>query len=277
MPIGLDLPVGDLALLAASLAVAGLIAGLLAGIFGIGGGAIIVPVMYQALIGLGFDDSVSFHVALGTAIAVIVPTSIRSFAAHRARGAADMVLLRNWIVAVPAGAVAATVVAAFASGDQLKAIFAFIAFLIGLRFLLNREKWRLGEELPGIGGRSIAGILVGFFSTLMGVGGGVMSNTFMTVYGRSIHQAVATGAGVGVLVAIPGTLGYIAAGWGEAGLPPFSLGYVNMLGLALIMPLGTLVAPLGVRLAHALSRRQLEIAFGTFLILMAIRFTVSLF
>ena len=275
--MGLDLPVGDLAILAASLAVAGLIAGILAGIFGIGGGAIIVPVMYQALVALGFDDSVSFHVALGTAIAVIVPTAIRSFAAHRVRGAVDMALLRDWIVAVPAGAVTATVVAAYASGNQLKAIFAFVAFLIGLRFLFNRATWRLGTELPGLPARVAVGGLVGFFATLMGVGGGVMSNLFMTVYGRPIHQAVATGAGVGVLVAVPGTLGYMAAGWGAEGLPPFSLGYVNLLGLALIMPLGTLVAPLGVKLAHRLSRRHLEIAFGSFLILMSIRFTVSLF
>ena len=275
--MGLDLPAGDLAVLAASLAAAGLIAGILAGIFGIGGGAIIVPVMYQALVALGFDDSVSFHVALGTAISSIVPTAIRSFAAHRVRGAVDMALLRDWIVAVPAGAVAATIVAAYASGDQLKAIFAFVAFLIGLRFLFNRATWRLGTELPGLAARVAVGGFVGFFATLMGVGGGVMSNVFMTVYGRPIHQAVATGAGVGVLVAVPGTLGYIAAGWGTEGLPPFSLGYVNLLGLALIMPLGTLAAPLGVKLAHRLSRRHLEIAFGLFLILMAIRFTVSLF
>jgi uncharacterized membrane protein YfcA len=110
----------------------------------------------------------------------------------------------------------------------------------------------------------------------MGVGGGIMANTFMTLYGRPIHQAVATASGVGVLIAVPGTLGYIAAGWGAAGLPPFSLGYVNLLAVAIIMPLSFFMAPIGVRIAHALSKRQLELSFGTFLILMAARFGWSL-
>src|SRR5688500_7251318 len=265
-----------LAALVFALAVAGMVAGFLAGVFGIGGGGIVVPVMYQALGILGFSEAVTMHVALGSALAVIVPTSIRSFLAHKARGAVDMAMIRSWLIPVPVGVAAASLVAASVSGAGLRAIFAVIAFVVALRLIFNRASWRLGNEVPGGPIRAIVGAAIGFLSTLMGVGGGILSNTFMTVYGRPIHQAVATAAGVGILIAIPGTLGYIAAGWGAEGLPPFSVGYVNLLGVAIVMPLSLLMAPLGVRIAHALSKRQLEVGFGIFLLLMSARFAYSL-
>jgi len=261
-------PLAELIALAATLAVAGVVAGLLAGIFGVGGGGVIVPALYQALVVLGFPASVTMHVALGS--------SIRSFQAHRARGAVDIAILKGWLVPVPLGVLGASFVAGSVSGAELRGIFAAIAFLVGVRLLFNRESWRLGSQVPGEPIRAVVGAVIGFLSTLMGVGGGVMANTFMTVFGRPIHQAVATASGVGVLIAIPGTIGYIAAGWGTPGLPPFSLGYVNLLAVAIIMPLSFVMAPLGVRIAHALSKRQLEISFGLFLTLMAARFAWSL-
>jgi uncharacterized membrane protein YfcA len=266
----------DLLTLALALAATGLVAGLLAGIFGVGGGAVTVPVMYQALGALGFSEAVTMHVALGSSLAIIIPTSIRSFQAHRARSAVDMAILKSWLVPMPLGVFAASFVAASVGGAELRAIFAAIAFVIALRLLFNREAWRFGTEVPGGAIRAFVGAGVGFLSTLMGVGGGVLSNTFMTVYGRPIHQAVATASGVGVLIAVPGTLGYMAAGWGEPGLPPLSIGYVNLLGVAIVMPLSLLMAPFGVRIAHALSKRQLEVAFGLFLMLMSARFAYSL-
>jgi uncharacterized membrane protein YfcA len=252
------------------------VAGLLAGIFGIGGGGIIVPVLYQALVVLGFPSSVTMHVAVGSALAFIIPTSIRSYQAHKARGAVDMEILRSWVIAVPAGVVVASFIAALVSGAGMRAIFAAIAFVIAIRMLFNREAWRLPGDVPTGPIRWVAGFVIGMLSTLMGIGGGVMANTFMTVYGRSIHQAVATASGVGVLIAIPGTLGYVLAGWGVPGLPPFSLGYVNLLAVAIVMPLSYFMAPLGVRIAHTLSKRQLEVSFGVFLMVMSLRFFWSL-
>jgi len=266
----------ELAGLALALAATGLVAGLLAGIFGIGGGGVIVPVMYQALGILGFSEAVIMHVALGSALAIIVPTSIRSFLAHKARGAVDMAMIRSWLVPVPIGVALASMVAASVSGAGLRAIFAAIAFIVALRLIFNRASWRLGSEIPGGAIRALVGGVIGFLSTLMGIGGGVLSNTFMTVYGRPIHQAVATAAGVGILIAIPGALGYMLAGQGVEGLPPFSIGYVNLLGVAIVMPLSLLMAPLGVSIAHALSKRQLEVGFGVFLLLMSARFAYSL-
>lgn len=271
------IPLNELLMLAAGLGVAGVAAGFLAGAFGIGGGAVIVPVADQALALMGYDPEIRMHVAVGTSLAVIVPTSIRSFLAHRARGAVDLALLRAWVVAVPAGVILATLVAAAISGDGLRLAFAGVATLVALRLLLGRPTWRLADDVPRGPVRAIVGGVIGFLSTLMGVGGGVMNNTFMTLCGRPIHQAVATSSGVGVLIAIPGALGYMAAGLGQPLLPPLSIGYVNLVGVALIVPLTIIVAPLGVKVAHALPGRALEIAFGLFLVVVALRFVLGLF
>ena len=271
-----QLPAGELASFAFALAVAGVIAGLLAGVFGIGGGAVLVPVFYQVFSLLEVDEAVSMHLSVGTSLAIIVPTSLRSFQAHHRRGVVDMALLRSFLVPVPIGVVLASVVAAVVSGEGLRAIFACIAIAVGLRMLFNREHWRLGSEIPGNPLRAVIGLLIGFFSTLMGIGGGVITNTFMTLFGRPIHQAVATSSGVGVLISIPGFLGYIWAGWGDPLLPIGSTGFVNWIAVFLIIPITLIVAPVGVRVAHALGKRQLEIGFGLFLFLVAIRFFVSL-
>ncbi len=267
---------GELAGLALATVASGAVSGLLAGIFGIGGGAVIVPVLYQGLTFLGVDEAVRMHVSVGTSLAVIVPTSLRSFLAHYKRGAVDLDLLRAWVVAVPLGVMVASIVAASISGATLRGIFAAIACGVGLRLLFNRETWRLGSTLPGNPVRAVVGVLIGFLSTLMGIGGGVLNNTFMTLFGRPIHQAVATSAGVGVLISIPGIFGYVWAGWNDPLLPPFSAGFVNLVGVALVIPVSVIAAPLGVRIAHTLTRRQLEFGFGLFLLFVAARFALTL-
>ncbi len=274
--MALEMTAAEIAGFAAAAAASGVVSGVLAGVFGIGGGAVLVPVFYQFLTMLEVPEAVRMHVAVGTSLAIIVPTSIRSFTAHKARGAVDMDLIRSFYVPVPIGVVLAAFVAASVGDGQLRAIFAVIALAVGLRLLFNRDSWRLGTEIPGAPWRPVVGAMIGFFSTLMGVGGGVMNNTFMTLYGRPIHQAVATSSGVGVLIAIPGTVGYIWAGWGNPDLPVFSTGYVNWIAVALILPIAILVTPYGVRLAHRLQRRHLEIGFGLFCLTVSARFLYSL-
>lgn len=269
-------PISELLLFAAALIASGAVAGLLAGLFGVGGGAILVPVFYQVYGLLGVADSVRTHVAVGTSLAIIVPTSIRSFNAHRKRGAVDMQILRDWAIWLPLGVILASLVAAFVSGAALRGIFAVLSLLIALRMFFNRAHWLLGTEMPGGALNAVAGAGIGLFSGLMGVGGGVLSNLWMTLWGRSLHQAVATASGVGVLISNSGLVGYALAGWGEPGLPPFSTGYINWITVALVISVTLLVAPLGVRIAHALSRRHLEIGFGLFLVAVSIRFFVSL-
>jgi uncharacterized protein len=261
----------------AAMAVAALVAGFLAGLFGIGGGAILVPVFYQMLAAVGVEEALRMHIAVGTSLATIVPTSLRSFFSHLRRGAVDMELLRTFTVSVPLGVVAASFVAANLPGVAMRVIFALFMLLFAAKLLLARKSWRLGDRIPGNPIRFLVGLVNGFLSTFMGIGGGILNNTFMTLYGRPLLQAVATSCGVGVLIAVPGTLGYMWAGWGESGLPPVSAGYVNFLMLAVVIPITLLTAPLGVGAAHALSRRQLETALGLFALIISARFFLSLF
>ncbi len=259
------------------LLVAGVVAGVLAGLFGIGGGAVLVPVFYQMLTALNVDDAVRTHICVGTSLAIIVPTSLRSFQGHWKRGVVDKELLWSFLLPVPAGVVMASLLATFMSGEGLRIIFAGVAVLLALKLLFGKAHWRLGDDIPGNPLRPVIGFLIGLFSAFMGIGGGIFNNTFMSLYGRQMLQAVATSSGVGVLIAVPGALGYIWAGWGAQGLPPFSLGFVNLLMMAVVIPMTLLVAPLGVSLAHRLPKRQLEIGFGLFMVFVAIRFLFSIF
>ncbi len=270
-----DFATSDMALFALALVGTGIITGLLAGAFGVGGGAVIIPVLYQFLIALHVDPAICMHIAIGTSLGIIIPTSIRSFLSHRKRGAVDTGLLKSWAVPVLVGALIGTLIADQMSNAGLKGIFAVLALMLGLRLLFGTGGVRLGDDLPGQPALSLIGGTIGTLSVLMGIGGGTFCNTVMTLYSRPIHQAVATSSGLGILVSVPGAVGFIWAGWGVEGLPPFSLGYVNLLGVALVMPISTLVAPVGVRIAHALKRRQLEVAFGTFLLIVAARFGLS--
>lgn len=262
---------------AAAAAAAGAVSGLLAGIFGIGGGAVLVPIFYQVLGLLGVDESVRMHIAVGSSLAIIVPTSIRSFTGHKARGVGDMDLLRSFFISVPVGVILASIAAAIITSEGLRIVFSVIMVLMGFRLLFNREHWRIGGDIPQNPWRFVVGIVIGFFSTLMGIGGGVMNNTFMTLYGRPMHQAVATSSGVGALIAVPGTIGYIWAGWGNPLLPIASTGYVNWIAVGLIIPTAIIVTPYGVHIAHWMKKRHLEIAFGFFCLFASAQFFISLF
>jgi uncharacterized membrane protein YfcA len=272
----LGVPLGEAALLVAALLAAGLASGLLAGLLGIGGGAVLVPVLYDVFGAIGIDDAVRMHLAVGTSLAVIVPTSLRSFAGHRARGAVDMALLKSMALPVIAGVVLGALLARYADETVLQGIWVAAATLMAGKLIFARASWRLGDEIPGQPFRALYGGFVGLVSTLMSIGGGVFITALMTFYGRPIQRAVATSSGFGPLIAIPGALGFAWAGWHAAGLPPGSLGYVSLLGALLIVPTSVGAAPLGVRIAHGISRRKLELAFATFLLAVGSRFLISL-
>jgi uncharacterized membrane protein YfcA len=274
MPVYMDW--NQIAGFALAIAASGATSGLLAGLFGIGGGAVIVPVLFQLFGVFGVDDSVSMHLAVGSSLLIIIPTAVRSLRAHKARGVVDTALLHSLRIAVPFGAVLAAIAASFISGEGLRLIFAIFALLFGIRLLFNRDSWRLGTKLPGNPWRAAIGIGIGFFSTLMGIGGGIMNSTFMTLYGRPLHQAVATSSGIGLLIAVPGAIGYLWAGWGNPALPVGSTGFVNWIAVGLVIPIALVVTPYGVGLAHRLSRRTLELGFGLFCLLVSARFFASL-
>jgi uncharacterized membrane protein YfcA len=274
----------ELVELALLLLVTGALSGFLAGIFGIGGGAILVPVFYECFRLASVPLEVRMPLCIGTSLAIIIPTSVRSFRAHQARGAVDMEILGAWGLPVLIGVVAGSVTARYAPERLFKIVFVGVAWSAAARLLLARATWKFGDELPKGPLMKIYGLVVGLLSTLMGVGGGLFSNLLMTFYGRPIHQAVATSSALAVLISIPGALGYVYAGWPAAAhYPdvaalqlPFALGYVSLIGTVLVMPTSLLTAPLGVRVAHAMSKRTLEMAFGSYLLIVGGRFVISL-
>ena len=279
---GLD--VAELAELALLLVAVGALAGFLAGLFGIGGGAILVPVFYECFRLAGGPLEVRMPLCIGTSLAIIIPTSISSFRAHYLRGAVDMKILRQWWLPVVVGVIAGGVTARYAPERLFKIVFVMVAYTAATRLLLARASWKLGEDFPKGPLMKLYGFFVGLLSTLMGVGGGLFLNLLMTFYGRPIHQAVATSSALAVLISIPGALGYVYAGWpAVARYPdvaalqlPFAIGYVSLIGAALVMPTSLLTAPLGVRAAHAMSKRALEMAFGCYLFIVGSRFLISL-
>jgi len=279
------LPMLDVAWLAIALLVAGAITGFLAGLFGVGGGAVLVPALYELFRFAGVPDDVRMPLCVGTSLAIIIPTSIRSYYAHRATRAVDTTVLRNWAVPVVIGVVIGSFIARYAPAELFKIVFVAIAGISAVRLLFGRDSWRFADDMPkGFFLRAYGGV-IGVLSTLMGIGGGQLSNLFMTFYGRPIHQAIATSSGLGVLISIPGAIGYIYAGWPAAAANPdvlalqlpFALGYVSLIATIIVAPTSVLTAPLGVKLAHALPKRALEISFGIFLLLVCSRFFVSLF
>jgi uncharacterized membrane protein YfcA len=273
----LGVPASELLLLAALIIVAGVITGILAGLFGIGGGALIVPVLYEVFRALDVPDAVRFQLCVGTSLAIIVPTNVLSFLTHRGKGAVMMDVVRAWALPAIAGVAVGSSIAAFAPGTVLKLAFVLIASVIAGKLLFGRERWRLADDLPGRAGMTAYGFCVGLASSLMGISGGSVANMIMTLYGKPIHNAVATSAGLGVPITVAGTIGYILAGLPQQALmPPFSIGFVSLIGFALMAPVASFTAPYGARLAHALSKRRLEIAFGCFLLLACIRFVASL-
>jgi len=271
-------PISELVWLAAAIIAGGIVTGILAGLFGIGGGAIIVPVLYEVFRIIGVPEEVRIQLCIGTSLAIIVPTTIRSYQSHRATGIGVEGIIGLWWLPALIGVALGSAIAVFAPPAVFKIAFVVLASIIAAKLLFGRESWRLGDDLPpGLQGRAL-GFLVGLASALMGVSGGSMSNMILTLYGKTIHQAVATSAGLGVPITIAGTIGYMLAGLPQQSLmPPLTIGFVSLIGFALMAPVSSFTATYGARLAHWLPKRTLEIAFGVFLVLVSIRFLASLF
>jgi uncharacterized membrane protein YfcA len=272
-----DFPLSELIWLAVVIMLGGVVTGILAGLFGIGGGAIIVPVLYEVFRVLEVPEAVRLKLCVGTSLAIIVPTTLRSFQSHRARGAVREDIVRMWRWPAVVGVAIGSVLAAFAPSFIFKLVFVLFALTVGLKLLFAPEGWRVAARLPGQGAMRAYGFTVGLCSSLTGVSGGSISNLILTLYAVPIHNAVAVSAGVGVPITIAGTIGYVIAGWPHRDLlPPLSVGFVSLIGFAVMAPVSSFTAGYGARLAHALERRQLEVAFGIFLLLVAARFVASL-
>lgn len=261
----------DYLLLGLAMLLTGGIGGILAGLLGIGGGIVIVPVLEAALAFLGVDEAIRMHVAVATSLATIIPTSIASSRAHHLRQSVDFALVRRWTVFVLLGALAGTVIASQVHSRTLAAIFGAVALVIAIKMMLPLEGRVLAREVPR--GPLMAAVPTGIggLSSMMGIGGGTLSVAILTLLNQPIHRAVGTAALFGLAISLPGTLGFMIAGFNDPRLPPGSIGYVNLVGFALISATTILAAPLGAAIAHRLPKRQLSLLFGAFLLIVSAR------
>lgn len=261
----------DYFVLAVAMLVTGAIGGILAGMLGIGGGIVIVPVLEAALSYLGVDEAIRMHVAVATSLATIVPTSIASSRAHHRRHSVDVALVKRWAIFVLLGALAGTAIASHVHGRVLSAIFAAMALVIAIKMMLPLDGKTIAREVPGGPLMPVIPTSIGALSSMMGIGGGTLSVTTLTLCNEPIHRAVGTAALFGLVISIPGTIGFMLAGFDDPRVPPGSIGYVSMVGFVLISPTTYLFAPLGAAIAHRLSKRRLSVLFGFFLFVVSIR------
>ena len=262
-------------ILAAAVLVTGCIAGVLAGLFGIGGGIVIVPVLEGMLAFIGVDPAIRMHIAVATSLATIIPTSISSARAHHRRNSVDHDIVKRWAIFVLLGALAGTWIASQLHSRILAIVFATLAFLMAMKMIFLPHSRNLTEAVPRGPWVPLIPTFIGCASSMMGIGGGTFSVTILTLFNVPIHRAVGTAALIGLAIAVPGTAGFILTGFADPRLPPGSLGYVSLIGLALIAPTTVLTAPLGAKIAHAFSARRLSQLFGAFLLIAAGRLALA--
>ena len=259
------------------LAGTGVIAGILAGMLGVGGGIVIVPVLFWLLDTLQFPAPILMHMAVGTSLATIVPTSISSMRAHHKRGAVDVGLLKSWGPAIVIGAAIGGIAGKFIDANGLKLVFGFIALAVAINMALPTPL-NIGDKMPvsRLVNSAISG-MIGLLSALMGIGGGTLGVPTMVAFSYPTHRAVGTASAFGLLIALPALLGFIWSGWGIPGRPLYSLGFISMAAALVIFPMTVLFAPLGARLAHSINQRRLKLVFGAFLALTAAKMLYSVF
>ncbi len=260
-----------LAGLVVALAITGTIAGLLAGLLGVGGGIVIVPVLYHLFTLLGVDESVKMHVAVGTSLATIIPTSFISAKSHKAKGNLDEPLFKSLVLPLFIGVVIGSFASGYVSGDVLSIVFASIALLVAANMAFRSNAKPVAENLPRSPFKQIMGTFIGGFSTLMGIGGGTLSVPILNAFNVPMHRAVGTAAAIGMVISIPGAIGFLLNGWTVENTPPLTIGYINLIGFALIVPMTMWMAPVGARMANATTATRLKLAFAFFLFITAVR------
>ena len=260
------------------LVLVGGLSGFISGMFGIGGGSVMVPALFFAFRALGVETEVLMHCAVATSAAVIIVNGWRSVRSHLARDSVDMELLwpktRIWAsygLWIAIGSfLAALILAPRLSGTALTLIFASVAMVVAAQFIFGRPDTVIRNGVPGGAGPPVIGGGIGALSAVMGIGGGSLSVPFLTLFGVPVHRAIGTAAGFGLMIAVPATLGYIVSGWGLAGRPFGSLGYVNLPGVILLITAAWAMIPMGTRAAHSLDGGKLRRIFGIGLALIAL-------
>jgi uncharacterized membrane protein YfcA len=260
-------PVAVFILIALMLAI-GAVAGVISGLLGVGGGIVLVPAFFYLFTHLHYGSDQLMQICVATSLATIVVTSLRSVSSHHKKGAVDWGILRAWWPYIATGAVAGFFLAATLKSAALQAIFGVLALTAGLYMAFGKSSWRLGAEMPGGGLRAVLGSLLGFFSALMGIGGGTFGVPMITLYNQPIHRAVATASGFGIIIAVPTVIGFLTVS--VANPPPWTIGAVNLPAFAIIVAMSMLTTPWGVALAHRMDAAPLKRAFAIFISLVAL-------
>lgn len=263
--------------IAAALLAAGVAAGMMAGMLGIGGGIVIVPVLFHLFGAVGVPETVRMHLAIGTSLSTIVATAAISTRSHHRRGSVDWRLLRHWGPAVAVGVALGTLTATVMDAVGLQVVFATVAALVAAYLAFAPATMRLADRLPDDPVRFVMGAVIGGVSSMMGIGGGTLSVPSMILCGYPPKRAVGTASAIGRIIAVPGTIGFMATGFGVDGLPPLSIGYVSVLGFCLIVPAMVAAAPLGVRIAHAVDPTVLKRLLALFLTITAVQLYWDIF
>jgi uncharacterized membrane protein YfcA len=255
----------DLALLIG----AGVVAGFVAGLLGVGGGTVTVPVLYYWFLHMKASEDAAMHAAVATSLATIIATSLSSSRAHEKRGSVDQDLVKSWGPYIAGGAVVGVCLATYMDGESLRGFFSVFLLCVGLYMFFVPNNKLQGDGFPPIFWQRAISVLIGTISSLAGIGGGSMSVPFMSFCNVPMQRAIGTSSALGTIIALPGTFSFIISGWGAEGLPPFSLGYVNLLGLAVLLPTTALLAPVGAKAAHSIDKKLLRRIFGVFLAFVA--------
>ncbi len=257
-----------LAVLAAAAAGAGFIAGLL----GVGGGIIMVPALYYAFTILDFDIVTRMHLSVGTSLAIIIPTSIISTKTHMEYNAVEFKMVKSFGIFILLGVIAGTFFAVSLQTPALVLFFSIFAFLVGLFFIFLREKLVDNPKQISDVIKSISGMLIGFVSVPLGIGGGSLMVPFMRTFGYDIRKSIGTAAAVGFLIAVTGTITMITGGKIIDNInTPFSIGYINILGFFVFVPVTMVMARLGAKTVYRINKKLLSKIFGSFLLIVSIR------
>lgn len=258
------------------LLITGVIGGLIAGLFGVGGGIVIVPILFWIFTSLSFPNEILMHMAIGSSLATIIPTSISSARAHYHRGSIEIDIIKKWAPGIFLGAIIGGLSGKYFSVNELKYLFASIAFLVALNMFF-KEPLRLGNNFPKSRLLNIImSSLIGLVSSLMGVGAGTLGVPALVALSVPIHKAIGTAAALGLFIAVPATLGLAFSGFNIPNRPPMSIGYVNLIAFFIMFPLTVFFAPVGVKLAHRINQRALKSIFGIFLIITSIKMLSSI-